>query len=84
MNKYEQDLIQSCSRLDAVTNSDGMIVDCARAIVENNEEASKKLCGIIENASKLKDPQITTIAIAAKDSLIKFMITLVLSGIHLV
>ena len=72
MNKYEQDLLQCCSTLDDVTNSDGKISDCARAIIENNEEASKKLCKIIEKASELKDPHITRTAIAAKDSLIKF------------
>lgn len=72
INKYDQNLLQSCSRLDAVTNSEGNITNCAKAIIENNREASKKLCRFIEKASELKDPQITSIAIAVKDSLIRF------------
>ena len=72
MNKYDQYLLQSCSRLDAVTNSDGKITCCAQTIVEGKEEASKLLCKFIEKASELKDPQITKIAIDAKDSLIRF------------
>ena len=72
MNKYAQDLLQCCSTLDDVTNSDGRISDCARAIIENNEEVSKNLCKIIEKASELKAPHITRTAIAVKDSLIKF------------
>ena len=72
MNKYEQNLLQNCSRLDAVTNSNGNITDCAKAIIENKIEISKLLCKFIERASELKEPQITQIAIATKDSLISF------------
>lgn len=72
MNKYEQNLLQNCSRLDAVTNSNGNITNCAKAIIENKEEISRLLCKFIERASELKEPQITQIAIATKDSLISF------------
>ena len=72
MNKYEQNLLQNCSRLDAVTNSNGNITNCAKAIIENKEEFSRLLCKFIERASELKEPQITQIAIATKDSLISF------------
>lgn len=71
-NRYEQELLQNCSRLDAVTNSEGQITNCAKTIIENNKDAVKKLCRFIENASELKDPQITGIAIATKDSLIRY------------
>lgn len=82
MSKYEQDLLKNCSRLDAVTNSEGKITNCAKAIIENNKEAAKKLCRFIETASELKDPQITRIAIATKDSLIKFYGHLELSNLY--
>lgn len=72
MNKYEQNFIQNCSRLDAVSNENGKITNCARAIIEGNNEVTKTLCKLIESTSKLKDSQITSIAIATKDSLIKF------------
>ena len=72
MNRYEQDFIQNCSRLDAVANGNGKITNCAKAITEGNNEAVKVLCKFIERTSQLKDSQITSIAIATKDSLIKF------------
>lgn len=72
MNKYEQNFIQNCSRLDAVANGNGKITNCAKAIIEGNDEATKTLCKLIASASQLKDSQITSIAIATKDSLIKF------------
>lgn len=72
MNRYEQDFIQNCSRLDAVANGNGKITNCAKAITEGNNEAVKVLCKFIERTSQLKDLQITSIAIATKDSLIKF------------
>lgn len=72
MNKYEQDLLQNSSRLDAVANGNGKITNCAKDIIEDNNESTKILCKLIEKASQLKDPQITSIAIATKDSLIKY------------
>lgn len=72
MNKYEQELLQNCSRLDAVTDSKGKVSDCAKEIIGGNKDASKKLCGFIEKAAGLKDVQITSIAIAVKDALVKF------------
>lgn len=72
LNKYEEILIQSCSRLDAVTNSNGAITDCAKRIIEGNKEASTFLCKVICKASDFNDPKITKIAIGAKDSLITF------------
>lgn len=72
MNKYEQNFIQNCSRLDAVANGNGKITNCAKAIIDGNNEATKTLCKLIESSSRLKDSQITSIAIATKDSLIKF------------
>lgn len=72
MNKYEQNFIQNCSRLDAVANGNGKITNCAKAIIEGNNDATKTLCKLIESTSQLKDSQITSIAIATKDSLIKF------------
>lgn len=72
MNKYEQELLQSCSMLDAVTNSNGNVLNCAKEIIGESKEATKKLCKIIRNTAELKDAQITTISIAVKDSLIKY------------
>lgn len=72
MNRYEQELLNSCSNLDAVTNAGGKITSCANEIIENNKEASKRLCRFIEKSTELKNPQITSIAIATKDSLIRF------------
>lgn len=66
MNKYEQDLLQNSSRLDAVANGNGKITNCAKDIIEDNNESTKILCKLIEKASQLKDPQITSIAIATK------------------
>lgn len=72
ITNYEQNLIQNCSRLDAITNSNGNITNCALAIIENKIEATKLLCKFIERASELKNSHITQIAIATKDSLISF------------
>ena len=72
MNRYEQELLSNCSNLDAVTNAGGKITSCAQAIIDNKKEASKRLCRFIEKSTELKNPQITSIAIATKDSLIKF------------
>lgn len=72
MNEYEQNLVQSCSRLDAVTYGDGNITHCAQKIIEGEEEASILLCKSIGKASELKNPQITKLAIAAKNSLVLF------------
>jgi SpoVK/Ycf46/Vps4 family AAA+-type ATPase len=72
MNKYEQELLQSCSRLDAVANCNGNVSSCAKEIICGNKEAIKKLYKYIEKAAELKDVHITTIAIAAKDSLMKY------------
>lgn len=72
MNKYEQDLLQNSSRLDAVVNGNGKITNCAKEITENNKAATKILCKLIEKTSQLKDPKITSIAIATKDSLIRY------------
>lgn len=69
-NKYEQNLLQNCSRLDAVTNSNGDITNSARNVIDNNIEASRLLCKFIKRAADLNDSQITKIAIAANDSLI--------------
>ena len=43
MDKYKLELLQNCSRLDAVTNGNGKINDCAKAITDNHKEASKVL-----------------------------------------
>ena len=72
MNRYEQELLNNCSNLDAVTNAGGKITNCAQAIIDNKKEASKRLCRFIEKSVELKNSQITSIAIATKDSLIKF------------
>lgn len=72
MNRYEQELLSNCSNLDAVTNAGGKITSCAQAIIGNKKEASRRLCRFIEKSTELKNPQITSIAIATKDSLIKF------------
>ncbi len=81
MNKYEHNLLQNSSRLDAVTNSDGNITSCAKAVIENQDEAARQLCHCIALASDLKDPQITKIAIATKDALVSFVGQKMLSGI---
>ena len=72
MNRYEQELLNNCSNLDAVTNAGGKITNCAQAIIDNKKEASKRLCRFIEKSVELKNSQITSIATATKDSLIKF------------
>ena len=72
MNRYEQELLNNCSNLDAVTNAGGKITNCAQAIIDNKKEESKRLCRFIEKSVELKNSQITSIAIATKDSLIKF------------
>lgn len=72
MNKYEQNLLQNCSRFDAVVNANGKITNCAEKIINNNNEYAKTLCKLILNSSKFKDAKITRIAISVKDSLINF------------
>ena len=72
MNKYEQTLLQICSNLDSATNNGGVIVNCAKAIIDNNKNAAKILCKHIESAANYKNPRITQLAIDTKDCLIRF------------
>lgn len=72
MNKYEQELSLNCSRLDAVINANGIVSNCAKEIIEGKIDASKKLCKFIEKSAEIKDAQILAIAIATKESLIKY------------
>ncbi len=72
MNKYENELIKNCSLLDAIADGNGMITSCAKSITEGNSEAAKNLCSLIEKAAQQNDPRITKVAIASKDSLIKY------------
>ena len=55
MNRYEQELLNNCSNLDAVTNAGGKITNCAQAIIDNKKEASKRLCRFIEKSVELKN-----------------------------
>lgn len=71
-NKYEQSLLQNCSRLDAITNCDGSITSCARSILEGDKEKTRLLCKIIKTVSEENDLKITTIAKAVKDSLVQY------------
>lgn len=81
MNKYEQELYQNCCRLDVVTNSNGNISNCATEIIGGNNDESRKLCKYIAKVTEFKDHKITAIAIAVKDSLIKYHGHLFISGI---
>lgn len=72
MNKYEQTLLQICSNLDSATNNGGVIVNCAKAIIDNNKNAAKILCKHIESAANYKNPRITQLAIDTKDCLIRY------------
>ena len=72
MNRYEQELLQCCSRLDAVTTRNGNVSNYAKEIISGDKKASIKLCRFIEQVAGFKNVQITTLAISAKDSLIKY------------
>ena len=72
MNKYEQTLLQICSNLDSATNSGGVIVNCAKAIIDNNKDAAKILCKHIASATNYNNPRITQLAIDTKDCLIRY------------
>lgn len=72
INKYEQNLLQTSSRLDAATNCGGRITNCAKMVIENNTEAVRRLCRMIERISDLKDHSIISLAIETKDSLVKY------------
>ena len=72
MNKYEQNLLQISVNLDSVTNSGGVIVNCAKAIIDNNKDSAKILCKHIASAANYNNPRITQLAIDTKDCLIRF------------
>ena len=71
-NKYEKNLIDNAKYFDAVTQSGGRIVDCAKSTIENNDKAAIQLCKYINKATEYKNSQITKIAISTKDALISF------------
>lgn len=71
-NKYEKALIDNAAYLDAVTNSDGKIIDCAKLVIENNDVGAILLCKYLNNSTDYKNAQITKIAISTKDALIGF------------
>lgn len=71
-NKYEKTLIDNATYLDAVTQSDGRIVECAKLIIANNDKEAIQLCKYINKATEYKNAQITKIAISTKDALISY------------
>lgn len=71
-NKYEKALIDNVAYLDAITHSDGKIIDCARLVIENNDKAAIQLCNYFNNSADYGNAQITKIAISAKDALISY------------
>lgn len=72
MNRYEQELLNNCSSLDAVIKAEGRVTSCAQSIIKNDKESTKRLCKFIEKATEFNDPKITALAKAAKDSLLKY------------
>ncbi len=71
-NKYEKSLIDNATYLDAVTQSDGRIVDCTKLIIDNNDKEAVRLCKYIDKATEYKDAHITQIAISTKNALISY------------
>ena len=71
-NKYEKTLIDNATYLDAVTHSDGRIVECAKLIIDNNNKEAIQLCKYIKKSTEYKNAQITKIAISTKDALISY------------
>ena len=74
MNKYEKSFLNNSSYLDAVTESKGSIITRAKAIIDNQDnEGVLSLCKFIEKTSESKNTQITKIAQATKEALIKVL-----------
>jgi len=74
-NRYENELLDFASKLDAVTNDRGNTTQCAIAIVEDLDHAAtiallSKISSIINSNSAAKDIKI--IAKAIKDSILMF------------
>lgn len=71
-NKYVQQLIDNCTYLDVFLKTNQTTL-YASQIIEHNEDVTRKLLLLINDASRHKDPQLTQIAIATKDSLINYL-----------
>lgn len=74
-NIFKTELLDFASKLDAVTNSCGEVVKAATAVVEEQDHASTIY--LVRKTSKLKDSdglqkEVKALAIALKDSLMKF------------
>lgn len=74
-NIFRTELLDLASKLDAVTNSCGEIVKAANAVVEEQDHVSTIY--LVSKTSKIKDSnasqkEVKTLAVALKDSLMKF------------
>jgi len=72
--KYEENLLNAASQLDAVTKNDGKLLQCALRIVENRDsEATVDLCKFMLRISESASKEILSLSIALKDSLIRYL-----------
>lgn len=72
-DKHEKDFLENCSYLDAITQSNGIVMHWGKSIVDNDSESAKKLCRFISNVAEHHDQKIIRVASSAKDSLIKLL-----------
>lgn len=73
INRYEQNLLSCASSLDDIVGTGGNITQFAINIVQNNDDnCAVKLCSVIAQVAKNKNSQITTKAIALKNSMIAY------------
>lgn len=71
--KYEKDLLQCASEVDALLNASGKISEFALNIVQNKgDEFAVKLCGIINQIASAKDKAVITKASELKNALVNY------------
>lgn len=72
-NKREKSLINTASKLDAITNSDGEITKLAFSIVEDKDDsATVELCKKISGFAQNEIKQIVQVAQALKDEIVSY------------
>lgn len=71
-NKYEQSLLDKARCLDNTVHANGQIVDCARLIINGNDNVAALMCQYINMAIDRKSFQTTKAAKATMEALISY------------
>ena len=72
-NKRSKNILNMASKLDALTDSDGLFTKLSLSIVENNDDsATREICKKIADIAETENKQTIQVAKALKDAIINY------------